>query len=310
MKFYKKKWFIILCVVIALFIIGSLMSRNSDDDLEGSGASPSPSPTTQATVTPTDAPTVSPTTEPTASPTAEPTQDITTTTGPTEEITPSPKPMQTIAPTNTTAPKEIIDYKITDTQDRVYVSSFGKTMWETLIEIENTGNVPLYLGTTKYDLEDKDGKLLKTGSLSSFPSIINPGEKAYFYGNDELTNASGDISVIFLPRWDIKKSKEERINFDITDIEIKEGQFGTTVFGRISNNTGKKQTWAIISVILYKEDGSPIGVWMINIMEDMENGAKLGFEIPNIMTRTIYDNVSSDMVDHYKAYAYPPQMQF
>jgi len=219
------------------------------------------------------------------------------------------KKQNEISPPKENNPSNEVKYEITNQQERIY-ESFREPRYETLIEIENTGTAPIYFGTQKYDLEDKAGNIIKTGSLSSYPDILNPGEKGYFYDSAELTGASLDIEVVFKPRWNIKMAKEDRINFDLSNIDIREGQFGTTVYGKISNNTGKKQTWAIISVFLYAKDGSPIGVWRTNVMEDMPEGASFGFEISGILNRTLYENVTAEMIGSYIAYAYPPQYQF
>jgi hypothetical protein len=211
-------------------------------------------------------------------------------------------------PTATSAPaantqSDIIDYTIISSEARVINNALRRTVWETLIEIKNTGDVPIYLGLTKFDLTDNEGNIVKTGSLSSFPDIIYPGESAAFYGNEELTDADTSIEVQFNPRWNITKSRYERVNFDISDVDIREGQFGTTVYGRITNNTGQEQSWAVISALLYDENDTLIGAWMTNVMETMPEGMSLGFEISNVMQRTLKDDVIASNVSRYVVYA-------
>ena len=148
-------------------------------------------------------------------------------------------------------------------------------------------------------------------AISDFPSILHPGEKGYFYGSERIADGTLDMAVAFKPRWDIKQSKEDRINFEVSDIELRPGTFGSTsIFGKLKNTTGESQSWAIISVVLYAKDGSLIGVFMTNVMEDMANGASVGFSIMTIGQRTLIDEIKPDMLGSYKVYAYPTQWQF
>ena len=220
-------------------------------------------------------------------------------------------PLSTTNPPITTNPQGQtgLHYTITNTQERIY-ESFNRVYWETLIEVTNTGTESIYFGLSNYDITDMNGKILKTGTLSSYPKIIYPGEKACCYDSVELAGATLDTRVNFMPRWDIKKAKENRINFTLSEIEIRDGRFGATIFGKIKNDTGKEQSWAIVSIILYSNDGTPIGVCMTNIFETMPIGTEFGFEISGVSSRALYDNISPDMVGYFIAYAYPPQYQF
>ena len=203
----------------------------------------------------------------------------------------------------TPPPPQKMEYKIISTQEHVQSTSLDDLRWEGLYEIQNTGNVSIHFGLTRFDLTDTNGRILKTGTLFSFPDILKPGEKGCFWGSEYLDKAFADTKVVFKPRWNISISKYNRVDFDLSDIEIRSGTFGTTVFGKIANNTGEKQTWAEISVLLYSKNNELIGVWMTNIFEDMENGVEFGFEISSIGNRTLYDKVTPDMVGRLIAYA-------
>ncbi len=226
----------------------------------------------------------------------------------TTDITPSPSP--TPSPKPPIQPQPGLHYQFTNTQAQTY-ESYGDVYWETLIEVTNTGTDAMYLGSTKFDLTDETGKILRAGeTLSSFPDILHSGEKGYFYADVEVPDATLTTQIKMVPRWDIKTSKEPRTNFDLSEIDIRDGQFGTTVYGKIANNTGEEQNWAIISVVFYSEDDTPLGVWMTNVMEDMPVGSKIGFEVSGIGGQRSLKDVTPGMIDHYTAYAYPPQWQF
>jgi len=184
----------------------------------------------------------------------------------------------------------------------------NRIYWSTLIEIENTGTEPLEIRMSGYDLTDESGKLLAIGSLSMvshFPSILYPGEKGIFVDSTEIVGINIKTKVNFKPRWDMKTPKAERINLNVSDIDIREGKFGTSILGRITNNTGKEQTIGRIEVLLYADDGTPIGVAFDRIMENMPNGSSFGFDITIRSERlTLYENITPDMIASYIVYAY------
>ena len=203
-----------------------------------------------------------------------------------------------------------LHYTFTNTQERIY-ESYGQVRYKTLIEITNTGSVVIYLDISRYDLIDNSGRILRAGNVfSTFPDILHPGEKGYFYDNVEVMDVSVNTEIILVPRWDIRQSREERTNLNLSEVEIRNVRNGTAVFGRITNNTGKAQTWVIITVVLYAFDGSPIGVWMTNVMETIPNETTIGFEISRASNYTLYETVTPDMVGSFVAYAYPLQWQF
>jgi len=208
--------------------------------------------------------------------------------------------------------QNVIQYEITGVQERLYQPVFGDIRFQTLIQITNTGTLPIYFATSRFDVLDNESRILRANnSFSSFPNIIHPGEQGYLYDSVSIPDATLDTLVTIEPRFDFRRAREDRINFDISDVEIRDGTWGdVTVFGRITNNTGEEQTWAIISVVLYAEDGTTIGVWMTNVMETMPKGASFGFEVSGIMQRTLFDNVTLGMVYRYVVFAYPPQWQF
>ena len=218
----------------------------------------------------------------------------------------TPMPLFSIAPT------QDIEHQILSIQQRVFTNSLGHVRWNSLIEIVNTGRQPLHLGLTRFDLQDAStGTLITTGTLSAFPNIIHPGERAMLWGDEALTGLSENTQVTFLPRWDIRLARNDRINMTVSDVSIREGAFGRrpVVVGRVTNNTSEVQSWTIVSALLYDEHGQPIGAWMTNIFEDIAPGATIGFEISGVMQRTLLDNITPEMVRSYAIYASPPQIQ-
>ena len=236
-------------------------------------------------------------------------------TEPTPEPIPEPEPeTELMLESESDSPQiqEDVGWKIISTQERLHIDWFGDTRWQSLIEIKNTGNVPLHLGTffdNRYDLEDENGMILATGSFRNIPMILHPGEVAVMFGVETLTDVSVDDTVTFIPHWSISESRHDRINFDISDVSIRNAQGGgINVTGRITNNTGSNQLEANVYAILYTEDGTLIGAWRTTV-RNLDDGASMGFELGQgaDVIRTLIDNPTPDMVASYVIYAYPTQ---
>lgn len=216
------------------------------------------------------------------------------------ENTPEP------APESTPEPKA---YEVTYTSAKAYTNSIGTTWVQVIAEIENTGTADLYLSAGSYDLEDANGKLIASSSMTStYPQVISPGEKAYMYEETTLDNAvDGELTV--LPRPDVKKAKVENIRFNVTDVEISDQTYGgLKAIGRIENTSSETADGMTYVVFILKDaNGTPIGQVFTIIMEDLAPGDKIGFEATAL---SLPDNVTADTVASYDVLAYPMQMQF
>jgi len=212
------------------------------------------------------------------------------------------------------APKETDDiaYEITYQNSKIYKNSLDKMACYAIVEVENTGNVDLYLRDATFDFEDSTGSLLATCStISSDPDIIAPGEKGYFYCNMETLTGEIDENTeyVFKPNLKVEKSKNDIIRYDISDLSMTEGSFGTPVeiIGRIANNTDEDAGLVWIAFILYGADGNPLGAFGTNIT-DLNAGDTVSFEGSAVYLSNS-DIDFSDVAD-YKVYACKLQYQF
>ena len=204
--------------------------------------------------------------------------------------------------------KEEVAHEITYSNVKVYTNSIGTTYAQIMIEIENTGSEDLYLSSSKYDLEDANGKLVASGtSLSAYPQVVSPGEKGYFYEANILDNpVEGELKL--LPRLDIEKAKVDNTRYAVSDVEISEDQYGyLKAMGRVENTTDEAESMVYVVVILKDANGAPIGQMMNILMEDLNPGDKIGFEASGI---ALPKDITKDSVASFECFAYPMQMQF
>ncbi len=217
---------------------------------------------------------------------------------------PEPEPSSEPAP----EPAKETDYEITYMHNQMWVNSIGTTWTQTIIEITNTGSVPLYLGNVSYDLEDESGSLLATQSLVSvYPTVLDVGEKGYMYDETTFDGAPVD-NVTILPHIKAEKAKIDNVRYPVSDVKITDGTFGLKVIGRIENNTAEDASMPEVAVVLFNADGEPIGLVFTYVMDGVPAGDKAGFEASGL---TLPDSVTADAVADYVVFAYPGlQLQF
>lgn len=204
---------------------------------------------------------------------------------------------------------EEVAYEITYSSAITYKNSIGTVWVQSIFVVENTGTVPLYMSSGAYDLEDADGNLIASRTMVSvYPSVIAPGEKAYYYEETTLDDLTDPIELDILPRPTADKAKVDMVRNTLTDIEITADEYsGVSVKGRVENNTAETQSMTYIAIILFDSGDIPIGMVTTILMEDLAPGDKFGFETSGF---SLPDTVTVDAVARHEAYAYPMQMQF
>lgn len=205
-------------------------------------------------------------------------------------------------------PKEA-KYEITYNNVYTWTNSIGTSWAQVIIEIENTGDVPLYLSSGSFDLETPSGIVVKTSSLvSEYPDVIEVGEKGYFYDAVMLDEVPTE-NLVVIPRISAKEAKVPCTRFEVTQVTISDSQYyGPKAIGKIKNNTTSDCTSIIyIVVILYNAENKPIGILKDLITDDLPAGASIGYEATNIYNP---DSLYASDVNSYLVYAYPNQYQF
>lgn len=191
---------------------------------------------------------------------------------------------------------------------KVWKSSIGSQRLQTIVEIVNIGTENLYLSNGAYDLEDSDGKLVKSRQyVSAYPDVIAPGERGYMYEETSLDDYSGGGDLTVVPRPDVREARVALIRYDVTDISVSDGGYrGAKVMGRVENTTDKADDFIYVVAVFYDESGAPIGLDFTILMETLEAGAKVGFE----MSGSLPGDVGYGDIAGVAVYAYPSQTQF
>ena len=202
-----------------------------------------------------------------------------------------------------------IHYEISYKNVASWINTIGTMRIQVIAEITNTGEIPIYLSTSSYDLEDSNGQIIASKQLvSTYPDVIEPGEKGYLYDETSLDNiVYGQITVV--PRISAKKATVSCIRYESSEISISDtNYYGPKVIGRITNTTDKDETGIIyVVVILYSNNNNPIGVLTDIITDDFPKGSRMGFEAT---TLSMPDTITANSIANYKIYAYPLQYQF
>ena len=224
----------------------------------------------------------------------------------TEDKAPEASPKDTGAETSA-KPKEEAAYEVTYSKARMWDSGFGSTYLQTIVEITNTGTVPLYLSSGSYDLETADGDLVTSQSMvSMYPSVLDVGEKGYMY--DETIFDEGPVDdLVVIPRIKAEKSKVDLVRYNVTDVKLSDDQFfGIKALGRVENTTDADDDMPEVAIVLYNSDGEPVGI-LFTFLDELASGDKMGFEASGI---SLPDEITSDYVADTLVYAYPIQFQF
>lgn len=204
---------------------------------------------------------------------------------------------------------EEVAHEITYKNASTYKNSIGTVWLNTIYEVTNTGSVPLYLSSASCDIENEDGKLVKSLSMVSvYPNVIDVGEKAYYYESTTLSDETEAIDVVPLPRVKIDKAKVPTTRLEVSEVEIFDDTYGgIKARGRVENTTDEEQSMVYIAMTLFDEDDNPAHVIFTILMEDFAVDDKIGFELSSL---SMPSDFTANNVSRYEICAYPMQMQF
>ena len=203
-------------------------------------------------------------------------------------------------------------YEVTYQDYVIYKNSINDMCDYVIVQIQNTGDVSLYLSSAHFDFEDETGHLVATdsGVVSKSPYIIAPGEYGYFYTN--LDSLSGDeiktgTEYTLVPNISVKEATHDSVRYDVTDTSISKGDFGpVTVIGRITNNTGEDASMVWVAIVLFDEDNQPIAAYGTTV-SNLEAGSTQSFDADAMFLSHLDFSVND--VARYEVYACKPQYQ-
>ena len=198
-----------------------------------------------------------------------------------------------------------ISYEITNIQERFFENRLGDFRYEALIQVTNTGTIPMFFGTSRFDLIDENDRVLTANNtFTARPRVLHPGERGYLWASERVTGATFLTEAALVPRWDIDRSIHYRANLEISDVEVREhpNRFidSLIVLGMVTNNTDAEIGRADIVVALYTHDGIPIGVWHTSV-RDLPAGESFGFETSS--ANTTFTDLTADIVGDFTTFA-------
>ena len=204
---------------------------------------------------------------------------------------------------------DIASFKTTYSNVETYVDSIGTAWVQAIVEVENTGTTNLFLSPSKFDFEDENGLLVASDSMvASYPQIIAPGEKGYYYDESLLDDSNRNTKLTLIPKLSIKAAYLDLVRLDVSELSIKTNSINTIeVTGRLENNTGDVVKGPYVAIILYDYYNKPIGVVFTILVEEIDVGEKTGFEASAF---SLPNTVTESSVARMAAFAYPFQYQF
>lgn len=206
--------------------------------------------------------------------------------------------------------KEELSFEITDIVENIKNDSYGdRKRFSVIIEITNTGNVPLYLDDCVLDYEDDDGHLLQTYHyLSSVPDIIQPGEQGYFYTNGSSSFDDGiDFSngCNLAVNVHVEKARGKLTRYEVIDTSLYASYGSVGCKGRIVNDTDEDASYIYVTAVYYGHDGRVLGISGTSVT-DIRAHEKTSFDDSGIFM----DDFSVDDVAEYVVYADDMYIQF
>ena len=191
---------------------------------------------------------------------------------------------------------------------RLHTDSIGSQWIRIAVPVRNTGETDLYLSSASLDLENPDGSLARSFTMvSAYPQVLKPGETAYYYENTTTDGTLPEEGLKVVPHPQIKASRVECVRLETSEVEVRNGQYGSVnVVGRVENTTEKEQALVYIVANLFDSDGNFIEQQFTILQNKLQPGEKIGFELTALGSSLS----SASEVDRWEIYAFPQQMQF
>lgn len=210
------------------------------------------------------------------------------------------------AGTETTENANKVDYQVSEGFAEVWTDSINSKWIRIAVPVKNTGNVNLYLSSSSFDVENKDGEIVDTiDFVSVYPQVLKPGETAYYY--EETLYEGKDVKELkVVGEVEAEKATVDCVRYAISEDKVKTDEYGETkLLGRVENVTDLDGSDVYIAVNFFDKDGNFL-VQQFDVLEnDLKAGAKKGFQT----VCDSYDLKASD-VGSYEVYAFPYQYQF
>ncbi len=195
-----------------------------------------------------------------------------------------------------------LDYSVGNESVSVTTDSIGTIYVTASFSVTNNGKQNIYLDSGSADVENSNGNLEDTVSLSACPKVLKPGETGWyyergFYEGSEKTN----LKLVAHP--EVEKASVDCIRYVVSDVSIKNEQYlGAKVIGRVENTTSEDGTLVNVVANLFDSNGKLIAQESAYVDGTLAAGDKKSFEIGTLNTSLKASNIAK-----YEVYAYPTQ---
>lgn len=182
-------------------------------------------------------------------------------------------------------------------------SSYYENFYQAVYILENTGTETLYLGAEQFEVTDENGHLIGVESVSVYPKVVAPGEKAVFIGSFDVDEVP-DGGLFLELKYTVSKATVPYTRFDVSDTSIKEDSYGRIkTLGRVRNTSDSDESICYVYVFFYGEDDKVLDVESTYV--SLTAGETTAFEI-STSTR-VY---SFSDIKRYEIISYPFQYQY
>lgn len=201
------------------------------------------------------------------------------------------------------------EYMVGETTAEIYTytPTYGdaKEYIRLVTPLKNTGNRNIYCSSSTYDIEDSNGNVLQSiDSVSCEPTILKPGETAYYYDEVEYTG-SIKSGVKAIPHPTIKKATYTKcIRYDVSNVTFNDDRaYGLKALGKITNNTETTSSWIIAAIHVFDKKGDFVITLDASTRKAISPKESISFSASSL-NGFLHKDFTANDVGRYEAVAY------
>lgn len=212
---------------------------------------------------------------------------------------PPPSTEESVPPASETPE---IAYETVDQRLNPYRNMVGEAWAQVISAVRNTGETPLLLESSPFQVRSKDGTAVASDSrVSAYPQVIAPGETGYYYVETYLETEDLDgLTLEFTPK--VSEAAGEQLFFSTTETSLRDSRYGgMELVGMIRNSTQADAKHYCIAVLLFDAEGRLAGQFSDVPSEVLKASATQHFELSSFM---LPDTLKAADVAEYSVLAY------
>lgn len=179
------------------------------------------------------------------------------------------------------------EYLLETSYYEIYYNEYDDAVeYEAVVTLTNSSNHDIKISDCTFDLESSQGNLLSTTDmLFIYPKVISPGESCYIWNTfgTEIPDGSVDEEYILIASPDTKSTDVKSFSYEVSDVSLSKSAGYPTIIGRITNTSGKDQSYYYLSAVFFDENGKAIGMSGTSV-DDFMAGQTKSFELTTMMS--------------------------